>query len=205
MTTNLSVWRSKLKTVGKIIKYVIYTIVFVACALIIGRIMLMEYEGKLSKIEADDVNRAAYAAADGELTLLTHDVFDEISKQGLFSAYKMIYIKEASQVQFTVRYNDSAFKYGGFEDGTEFTFYLYNETTKEFTKATCVYSDELLMYNYRRVVFDGIKLDDGANYYLHVSVTDSFDGSFDDLPIHYGEQEFEKYKLSDDERTALAN
>ena len=191
-----------MKTAWKIIKGILLAAVFAVCALFIWRITLLTDTRTLKSISPDEINRAAYRAADGSPTCFTHEIRDEISKEGLFGAYALVYIKDAHQVQFTVRYNDSLYKYTDYEDSTEFRYYLKNEATGEYTEVTRTESAERFMYNYRRLVFDAVDLGDDADIYLYISDGRAED-AFDSLPIHYAKLPMKEYKLTKADKAAL--
>ena len=193
-----------MKIAWKIIKSVVLVLVLAVCALFIWRITLLTNKSTLKDISPDEINRAAYVAADGTPECFTHEIRDQISKEGLFGAYGLVYIKDAHQVQFTVRYNDSIFKYTDYKDGTEFTYYLYNSETKEYVAATRFEAGERYMYNYRRVVFDGVDLDDTADWVLYISAEGSAEEAFDSLPIHYAKLPIKEYKLTKADKKAFA-
>ena len=191
-----------MKTAWKIIKGVLLGLVLAVCALFIWRITLLTDTRTLKSISPDEINRAAYKAASGSPVCFTHEIRDEISKEGLFGAYGLVYIKDAHQVQFTVRYNDSVYKYTDYESGTEFRYYLKNEVTGEYTEATRSESAERFMYNYRRLVFDGYDLGEDADIYLYISDGRAED-AFDSLPIHYAKLPMDEYKLTKADKAAL--
>lgn len=193
-----------MKAFGKIIKIIFTSVILLLCALFIGRIFLLTDKSVLAEISPDEINRAAYSSSGGKLTLLTHKQYDELSKEGLFGSYALVYIKEAKQLQFTVRYNDSIYKYTDYAEGTEFTYFLYNTKTEEYIAASRVDSAERFMYNYNRLVFDGIDTELGGDWYLYVSADGIAESSFDSLPMHYENQSFDGYKLSGSERAELS-
>lgn len=185
-----------MKIVWKIIKGVLLAMVLAVCGLFIWRITLLTDKSTLKNIVPDDINRAAYEAANGSPACFTHEIRDQISKEGLFGAYGLVYIKDAHQVQFTVRYNDSIYKYTDYEKGTEFTYYLFNAKTGEYIAASNSETGRRFMYNYRRVIFDEVDFDDSADWVLYISADGSADGSFDTLPIHYAKLPIKSYKLT---------
>jgi hypothetical protein len=103
-----------------------------------------------------------------------------------FFADKLIIVKDAGQLQITVRYNASIFdsieeKYGVRFDGTEeqlFSFELeripFEASENAYSVGTLDYSasDSLLMYTYYKLVFDGVEfLGEEESDWLRLKIT----------------------------------
>lgn len=103
-----------------------------------------------------------------------------------FFADKLIIVKDAGQLQITVRYNASIFdsieeKYGVRLDGTEeqlFSFELeripFEASENAYSVGTLDYcaSDSLLMYTYYKLVFDGVEfLGEEESDWLRLKIT----------------------------------
>ena len=194
---------------GKVIKYTCLVVLVILFAAVITRIVIMTDKSKLSKVTPNPALAVAYNDNEN-INFVYHNVYDEISKQGFFAAYGLIYVKDVGQMQFTIRYNDSIYSYNDFEKDSEFRYYLYNSKTGELKKPSVIEADEKLMYNYRRFVFDGVSAGEGEDYYIYIyygseKENPTIEESFDNLPIHYSSQEWKDYKLSNAEKESLKN
>jgi len=139
---------------GKIISRVATAIILAICALFVARCIIMADKSTFSKPIATDELREAYA--DGDLQLLTAETYRENSVEGYFSAYGFYYEPTSGEVQFAVRWNDSAYEYTGMSPLVDFTFHLRNNTTGETFPAVSVDTDKKFMYNYRKMIADGV-------------------------------------------------
>lgn len=191
---------------GKIIKYTCFAVLMIVCAAIIIRICIMTDKSRLSTITPNDSLITAYKE-NSDIRFQKHDVYDEISKEGYFAAYALIYIDDIKQMQVTIRYNDSIYSFNDFVKDSEFTYYLYDSKNDKLIAPTKTETDEKLMYNYRRFVFDGVDASGDSDFYLYVAYDKSGevtkDDCFDNLPIHYALQEWKNYSLSAKEKNLL--
>ncbi len=92
-----------------------------------------------------------------------------ITDDGSFSASNIYYVPSVSQFQFTVRYNNSTLKklvnqYQLTEKptGETFVYRLTDNRGNEYTEYEFI-TDSKNVYNYRRVVFEGISMPDGTS------------------------------------------
>ncbi len=190
-----------MKNAGKIAKYVITFIVFFLCGLFIFRCCISTDKSVLKSLTVTDSLREAYAA-DPNLEMLTHDTPYEISDDGYLSGYALVMIPSIEQTQITLRYNDSIFSYNELPEGAHFTYRLTDSVTGEEVTGEVLASQDKWMYNYRRVVFDGLSWTEENN--LTVSLW--CDGEkITELLLHHVDMNVvnEPYKLSRADKDAL--
>ncbi len=176
---------------GKIISRCATVIVLILCAMFIVRCFMMADKSTFSKPTATDAVIASYTA--GNTHLLTAETHRENSVEGYFSAYGFYYEPTSGEVQFAVRWNDSAYEYTDMEMGMEFTFHLKNTTTGETFPARAVETKEKFMYNYRRMIADSVNIGDGDELIVVMELRDGHEST---QVIKYAEQPFEEYKIS---------
>ncbi len=190
-----------MKNAGKIAKYVITFIVFFLCGLFIFRCCISTDQSVLKSLTVTDSLREAYAA-DPDLTILTHDLPFEISEDGYLVGYSLVMIPSIEQTQITLRYNDSIYSYNELPTDAHFTYSLTDSHTGEENFGEVLASQEKWMYNYRRVVFDGISWTEENN----LTVTLYCDGvKISELMLHHKDMNVvnEPYKLSRADKSAL--
>ena len=176
---------------GKIISRVATAIILAICALFVARCIIMADKSTFSKPIATDELREAYA--DGDLQLLTAETYRENSVEGYFSAYGFYYEPTSGEVQFAVRWNDSAYEYTGMSPLVDFTFHLGNNTTGETFPAVSVDTDKKFMYNYRKMIADGVVVGENDEIEVVMELRDGYEST---QVIKYAEQPFEEYKIS---------
>ena len=116
-----------------------------------------------------------------------------MSTDGYFSAYGFYYNTESGEAQLAVRWNDSVYGYTDMEEGHEFEFFLRNDTTGEEFPAVTVDSAEKWMYNYRRLLIEGVSAGENDQISAVMKLRDGFEST---QVIKYDEQEFSVYKPS---------
>jgi hypothetical protein len=148
------------------------------CIFVVGfmafRIFLFNYyPPEMKNIYFNDTLTAFYNEKGGDIGAKTQEIrfpYDHQDKGRFFSDH-LIVIREAGQLQITLRYNRSLIDTLEEEYGVEltgddiFTFVLArdgrdnaNESIKSETVGTLTVneSDSLMLYNYHKLVFDGI-------------------------------------------------
>lgn len=213
----------------KILLYTVRIIAIAICAMFVWRVIFAQNKSTLSKIVATDALRAAYAE-NGQVELLTHDVADEISEKGYFSAYAFVYSPETSEVEVTVRYNNSTVEALG---DVEFRLFTVDSSSgKGATNASggdagvdenggrtyqghpagddifprVADKTKKFFYNYERLVFEGVEIGENTNVIVTICRADTAkdDQSYEAaVTAHFAEQPMEKYKLSSGERALL--
>ena len=169
---------------GLIIKILIGILCVVVVGVLGFRMILFNYYPKAMKnVYFNDTLTAYYEANDGNIDIETQEIrfpYDHAEKGRFFSDH-LIVVRELGQLQITLRYNQSLIsdleaEYGVDldESGEIFTFRLArdpreNPTEDELEKdevsgviaepvgtLTVNETDELMMYTYHKLVFDGI-------------------------------------------------
>ena len=190
-----------MKNAGKIAKYILTFIVFFLCGLFIFRCCIAADQSVLKQLTVTDSLREAYAA-DPDLEMLTHEMPFEISEDGYLSGYALVMIPSIEQTQITLRYNDSIYSYNELPEDAYFTYRLTDSETGEEVIGKVLASQDKWMYNYRRVVFDGLSWTQENN--LTVSLYS--DGEkITEFMIHHKDMNIinEPYKLSRADKNAL--
>jgi len=155
---------------GKIFKTIIVVGIFLFCAMFILRIGLADYYPAEAKAILDnEALKAAYSENGGKApeAFLQEPVtpYDNKERAHFFFNY-FVYIPDAKQVQLTLRYNNSTLedikndmKLDAIPaaDTDELRFYL-RDASGEVYPCTSQKHSEFLIYNYKRLVFDGIDL-----------------------------------------------
>lgn len=192
-----------MKLAGRIAKGLVIFVIFFLNALFILRCCFAADKHTLSAIVPTDALRAAYAASDGDVELLTHELVREISENGYMSLYSFVWCPDAREVQITVRYNESVYSYNELSEDAPLRFVLTDSVTGAQYAPAEFGSEEKLMYRYRRLVFSGVDVSEGSDLTL---IMLSGDTEISRDVIHYADQNvvLEPYKLSRAERESLA-
>ena len=167
------------------------------CLLVVGvvlfRVILFNYyPKKIKNIYFNDELTALYEAKDGEINAITQTMrapYDDPDFAS-FMADHLIVIKEAGQLQLSIRYNSSFFDTVEEEYGVKldkdsdelFTFALervpFAESEDEASEAYVIgeldYScnAKVLMYTYYKLVFDGVEfLDEDTSDWIRLKIT----------------------------------
>jgi len=187
--------------VKKFVNTFITAVLLLLCGSIILRCCASADRSTMTDIIPNDVLCQAYAA-DTLTVLTTHDNAAEISADGYFSAYSFVYLPECSQVQFTVRYNESVYEYHNIPVGSEFTYTLGKADDAERVVPTSVTAESKGIYQYRRLVFDNITVDEDDVLYCYMQISDSYESQH---PIRYAEQPLVERKFTSAEKRALTS
>ena len=155
-------------TVGKILKYIVYLLIFSVYLLLIGRIILSRPSGDMKKFIITDTG-CDYENAQ----VLTQELGKSIDKNGYFHISNLSYIKNTKELQITVRYNNSTIDkleemYGEVSDkGEIFVFTITDSEGNVYDEYR--YEDKSnLIYNFRRLVFDNIDFGTASSLRLNV-------------------------------------
>ena len=118
-------------------KFVKYTFIVLLC-LIIGflilRTVLYSDKSVFDHFEITDASRAAYAEH-GTLDVLEMEYKNRTSENGYFCAYSMFYVKQTGELQVTVRYNTSAFKYTDTTDDADIEFLIMKREGSDLSQS----------------------------------------------------------------------
>jgi hypothetical protein len=153
-------------------------LIVLLCLLVVGiiafRLVLFNYYPRdIKNIYFNDELTELYYSTDGEINALTQSLrapYDDPDFASFF-ADNLIVIKDAGQMQLSLRYNSSIFdaiesKYGvRLDEESEdlFTFTLervpFDKSESAYTVGELDYSatDSLMMYTYYKLVFDGVE------------------------------------------------
>ncbi len=184
----------------KFVKVFGYIIIFTLCAAFIIRCIMVADKSVFSKLTVTDEMIAAYTEDSAVGFVKTVDIAAELSDDGYFSAYAFYYTPSASQAQLTVRWNDSVYEYTAMEFGTEFEFELLNETTGESYPCQTVDAKEKTIYNFRKLMADGVVFGPDDEIVIVMKLRDGFTSR---QVICYAEQPLEDYKLSKADKSFL--
>ncbi len=187
---NMSEDKPRRFKIEKIIKIAAYVIIFTLCLMFIIRCFMVADKSTFDELYPTDSLRSAYA--DGEIAIMTVKVEEEIAEDGYFAAYAFYYCPEAGEVQCAVRWNNSVYEYTDMEVGHEYFFYFLNEGTGEKYPARAVDSAKKSIYNYRKLVADGVELGETDRLTLRMEIRDGYESS---QVIRYGEQPLKDYKI----------
>ncbi|MBE6723749.1 MAG: hypothetical protein E7576_00925 [Ruminococcaceae bacterium] len=77
-------------------------------------------------------------------------------------------------------------------EGHEFTFYLLNETTGAVYPASAVESASMSIYQYRRMIAEGVSVGEDEQLTAVMELRDEFDSR---QVLKYAEQPFNEYRL----------
>ncbi|MBQ8523765.1 MAG: hypothetical protein IJ457_03995 [Clostridia bacterium] len=117
-------------------KFVKYTFIVLLCIIIgflILRTILYSDKSVLDHFEISDASRTAYADH-GKLDVLEMEYKNRSSENGYFCAYSLYYVKETGELQVTVRYNTSAFKYTSTNDDADIEFLLMKRVGEDLSE-----------------------------------------------------------------------
>lgn len=178
----------------KIIKSIVYAVVLLLCLLIVLRCCLNSDRSTLDDlVKTDALSTVLSTDTEGRMAVrVLHENASELSSDGYFCAYGLMYIPEAEEVQLTVRYNRSVYEYNGIPENMPLSFYLSVGASGEKLPLTVGASDERLMYEYRRLVLDGIELSDDTVLYCWMELTP---GVYSNTAVKYAEQPFETTRV----------
>ncbi len=183
----------------KIIMRFFGALLLILIVFLIVRIIIAESEGTLS----DAMPTAALTEAyDGGKDILTHDIGQPNSTDGFMRCYSLIWIPSEGELQVTVKYNYSVYKYNNLTKGSAFAFKLYDSASgKEFDDYSEV-RDASGRYGYYRLAFHGVSFS-GASDVEIVMCSPDYISDYSVVKLHMSGQTFEKYELSEEEIAKL--
>lgn len=177
-------------TAGKIVRIAASVFVFAVIGLFVIRCWMVADKSRFSSPIPTDALRSAWA--DGESEMLTVKISAELAEDGYFSAYAFFYNPESGEAQFAVRWNRSVYRYTDMPVGHEFTFFLLNETTGEVFPAVAVESAHMSIYQYRRMIAEGVKVGPDEQLTAVMDLRDEFESR---QVLKYAEQPFVPAKV----------
>ncbi len=137
------------------------------CAMVLFRIISQKYyPDEMKELAFNQVLTEHYEEKDGQIKVYTQKIrapYDDPDEGNFFASHLRL-IPEAGQLQVTLRYNDGRFaalqeKYGAkaLPDDSAFIFRLQSSDGALYELSTDT-RDEALMYTYRKLTFDGVKI-----------------------------------------------
>ena len=185
----------------KIFTTAVGLIVLVLCGLIVLRCCMSADRSIMTDIIPSEALRNAYTS--GALTAVTtEEPAADIADDGYYSVYGLVYFPELHQVQITVRYNRSLFSYVGKPEGTEFSYTLGEKDGSERISPTVVETYEKGIYIYRRLVFDGVDVEEETALYCFMRLSDTYES---ENPVHHAMQPLVNRKFTKAELQMLGS
>lgn len=191
--------------IGKIVKFIFAALFIVFMAAVILRIFMLKDSRTLSDIYPTEAAKTAYAE-DGSSAFLTHKPAEEISSDGYYSAYAIVYAPEEKELQLTVRYNDSLperYMLGSIPEN--YAWELRDGDGTVIAEGTVLDTAEKYRYNYVRVSFDGVEIGDDDELYLFL-ISDEVqypEADIEGLRLHGSDTGFKTYKPDKSEKKML--
>ncbi len=151
---------------GKTIKYLFWGIIILGNVFLLWRVF-SSGDTKIAKSFIwKEETIALYNQDPDSFKAYRHEYEYNFTDGGTFSVSNLYFVPSAEQFQFTVRYNNSTLKklmqeYNLTEkpSGETFVYRLVDNRGNEYTEYEFL-TDSKNVYNYRRVVFDGITMPD---------------------------------------------
>ncbi len=187
-TDGMDTESNKKISVGRVVRIAATSVVFLVIGLFIIRCCMVADKSRFSSLEATDAVRSAFS--DGESTVYTVKVESEMAEDGYFAAYGFYYLPESGEVQFAVRWNRSVYRYTDMPEDHEFSFYLLNETTGQICPAVSAGSDSMSIYQYRKMLAEGVELGEEEQLTAVMVLRDGFESR---QVLKYAEQKWTEY------------
>ncbi len=162
----------KTLTFSKIFKFIFVFLIITVYTLLLGRMYLARYTGSMARYAWTNNALETYEQT-SNLTLMTQDLSKTIDDNGYFSISNYVFIPEINEVQFTLRYNDSTvdtlenFYTDVSEIGETFVFTLTDNYGNVYDTYKYI-SKSNFIYNFRRLVFEGVDIDNAGTLYLNI-------------------------------------
>ena len=171
-------WRpekSKFRKIAvKIFSVGFVAFVFAVIAFMCVRLALSKPPKNMKELIWTEEAFAQYSAAPNEFDIIYYPSTDSFSEDSMYSISNIYYTKSLGQFQATVRYNERALRYlaeskevDELAEGEIFVFKLRDNFGKVYTEYKYT-SDTKSGYGYRRVIFDGVDMNDVATLHLEV-------------------------------------
>lgn len=164
-------------TIKGILKFIAFSLIALVYILLIGRMMLAKPRGDMARYLWTDEAVNIYNESKDDYLIETAYLKEIIDGDtGYYSISDFTMVKSTGEVQLTVRYNNSTLKkldelYPDRVDSDEdFVFALKDDNGNIYTGYKYKSSSNFL-YNFRRVVFDNIELNNDSSLYFCVYYT----------------------------------
>lgn len=188
-----------MKIFKRILKYIVLAIIVILNGALVFRVCMADDTSVLNKIAANETVKSAYSSLGDDFVVEDYIVAEKMTQNGEFSAYAMIYIPSAKQLQVTVRMNDSTLEKYSLNSVDQIQFNLSDAQESINFESSRMY-EKKYMYNYMRLVFDNVTLPEDDQLYL-VAYIDST--RMAGLIVFDSEAEPKEYKLSKSEISEL--
>ncbi len=200
-------------TIGKLFKWLFAIIALSIFLLLVFRSCALEGmrdTAKTRKLLWNDVSLAAYKASPDNFSVARNTDESIMTPDGTITISGIRWIRNIGQLQLTIRYNNSlartirdTFSLDAEPQGEFLTFALRDDIGNLYTTFEYI-TDSAFIYNYRRLVFDGINLDGCAELKLEIYYTgyvdyDSTAAPLNTVLIYQSSQEFKDYTIKSDE------
>ncbi len=225
------------KMIGRVFSYAFRTVVFVIIALVLWRVLFSDIIPKKAKtLLVNDATYAAYLYEGETLDMYTQYqeklavTENDAGMYGLFWVSEAVFIPGADQIQLLTRYNNSTLRHIATDfkldsvpdresDIADVTLVVTtdptptdrengDEFTTRYTASGKPTAFKTSMYNYRKYIFDGIKIDPETTVDITAEFYYAERVDYDDLPysslrIYDAESEREPLKLTARDKKAL--
>ena len=207
------------------LKILVGVVCFAVIGFLLFRIALFNYYPKsMSRLYFDEVLTEYYSSTGGNIGAKTQDLrfpYDD-ANNGNFFCDNLFVIDGAGQIQISVRYNDSIYeefrqKYGVevSDETNSFRYTLWRDPIEEkgepalVAEVSEVIDDSLLMYRYKKLVFNGVDLglDEGEDKVewlrLEIELLGTKEKTVFAVPIYENNESystFNEYRLSSGEK-----
>ena len=207
------------------LKILVGVVCFAVIGFLLFRIALFNYYPKsMSRLYFDEVLTEYYSSTGGNIGAKTQDLrfpYDD-ANNGNFFCDNLLVIDGAGQIQISVRYNDSIYeafrqKYGieVSDETNSFRYTLWRDPIEEMgepalvAEVSEVIDDSLLMYRYKKLVFNGVDLglDEGEDKVewlrLEIELLGTKEKTVFTVPIYENNKSystFNEYRLSSGEK-----
>ncbi|MBQ7821385.1 MAG: hypothetical protein IJ391_03790, partial [Clostridia bacterium] len=160
-------------TIGKIFKFIAVFLIAAVYVLLIGRMLLARNYGIMNRYVWTENALYEYSASPESFSVMSHQLSESIDEDGYYHISNYTYVPEISELQITVRYNNSTLDkldtyYTDRSDVGE-TFVFTLEDDKGNIYDTYKYaSSSNFIYNFRRLIFEGIDFENVGTLYLNI-------------------------------------
>ena len=195
---------------GRIVKKIVKTLFFVLFAaffaFILIRIFILSDKRALNGIYPTENMISAYGEL-GEDAFTYRKTVSEISSDGYYSAYGMVWCESRGELQLTVRYNDSLTeKYMPGADPENFRWLLLDGEGNTISEGKVAAEEKNYQYNCRKIVFENVTVSD-KDILLKMECDEAGyppEGEEPMFIVYNGGDGLKPYKLSRSEKKLLA-
>lgn len=147
-------------TIGKLFKWIFYSVVLVMIGILVVRCSMYKDDKLVKKVLVNDVTRAAYQTEGFKVEQYAMESPWQVVEERRMVEFNCLYhIKNARQLQFSVKYNTDIVEHIRKEDGLPFKFKLVDSDSNVY-EDYFFESTEKTGYGYIRLCFEGVDLID---------------------------------------------